>query len=344
MTLFDAVYINQGGGKVLLEYLIQVLIKEKLINNFSFLLDNRLQSEYIKFIPNQTLIEPSETYRQKIYNKNKGKFDKIFCFSNVPPPIKVIDSEVFIFFQNAHILNPSLGSLSLKLRFNYFLKKKYIQSKNLRSYKWIVQTSNLKQMLYAEMLNRKQDIFILPFFDANKFVNDDKGRESNRKKNQFLFVASGQIQKNHEYLFDVWDFLFDKYKINLTLYITIENPSNIQKDRIYRFIEKGINVINLGNISFEKLKTLYEESDYLVFPSQIESLGLPLIEAAAAGCKIIAINKPYVNDVIKPSATFNDKDINSLASIIIGITKGNILPSSKIILKECTYELIRLIK
>ena len=55
----------------------------------------------------------------------------------------------------------------------------------------------------------------------------------------------------------------------------------------------------------------------LMFPSLIESLGLPLIEANALSKPIIASNFQYVKDVCFPIKTFNPYSAESIAKAII---------------------------
>ena len=50
MILIDAIYINNSGGKVLLEYFINHLIRIG-IDKYYFLLDKRLISDILKDIP-----------------------------------------------------------------------------------------------------------------------------------------------------------------------------------------------------------------------------------------------------------------------------------------------------
>ena len=101
LVLIDAIYINRSGGKVLLEYLIKTIVSNGGQNNFFFLLDNRIA------ISNKTELEmlhvmylsPSESARIDFYKKNIEKFNSIFCFSNVPPPLVVKEKKVLIYFQ-----------------------------------------------------------------------------------------------------------------------------------------------------------------------------------------------------------------------------------------------------
>ena len=71
--------------------------------------------------------------------------------------------------------------------------------------------------------------------------------------------------------------------------------------QIDRFINKcGFqdNIVYEGVLSYEQLLTLYKSAHALLFPSYIESLGLPLIEAASFGIPIIASDLPFAHDVV----------------------------------------------
>ena len=55
----------------------------------------------------------------------------------------------------------------------------------------------------------------------------------------------------------------------------------------------------IGKISYEKVLEYYKSSDLLVFPSYLETLGLPLLEAQQFNLKILAVNLPYSKEVLE---------------------------------------------
>ena len=76
MILVDATYINETGGKTLLNYLIENIIDKGLEEKFYFLLDDRLKLKYPKI--NFEFIKASEKNRLKFYKKTINKFSKVF--------------------------------------------------------------------------------------------------------------------------------------------------------------------------------------------------------------------------------------------------------------------------
>jgi glycosyltransferase involved in cell wall biosynthesis len=65
-------------------------------------------------------------------------------------------------------------------------------------------------------------------------------------------------------------------------------------------------VIGLGSLSSHQMAALYSTVDVLVLPSLVETVGLPLIEAAAHGVALIVADRPYARDVCGTAAVFFD--------------------------------------
>jgi glycosyltransferase involved in cell wall biosynthesis len=59
----------------------------------------------------------------------------------------------------------------------------------------------------------------------------------------------------------------------------------------------------LGYLSDEALINLYRASDALLFPTRYEGFGLPLLEAMAAECPIIASDIPVVREIVNHNKT-----------------------------------------
>lgn len=99
-----------------------------------------------------------------------------------------------------------------------------------------------------------------------------------------FYPATGHFYKNHKVLFEALKIVPDT-----KLHITVEYLNN---DSL------PTSVINHGYIDFGNVLKLYQSSDALVFPSFIETFGLPLIEAALMGMPIIAADLPYAREVL----------------------------------------------
>lgn len=99
---------------------------------------------------------------------------------------------------------------------------------------------------------------------------------------KFFYPATDFFYKNHEVIIKA----LEESNLRATLYLTTVQDS------------KNASVKHLGPISFYEVCTMYHSCDCLLFPSYIETYGLPLIEAASTGMPIIAADLPYAREVL----------------------------------------------
>ena len=331
MLLIDAVYIHESGGKELLRYLIDSLGKAG--KKFFLLLDERLDKSFTDKLnrDNWRAIPPAEKSRKLFYQQDVAtRFNSVLCFANVPPP-EPVKIPVFVFFQNALILSDLFekNGYSFKQQVSFLLRKFYIRYRNKKKYQWIVQTPTMKARLVNKLGITAELVSIIPFFKNERFLFQI---ENSKRAPVFLYVADGVPQKNHDLLLDAWLHLYTEYNLFPELHVTVPERFKIVIQKINLLREKGLSIINYGTVARAELEKLYIGSDYMVFPSVEESFGLPLIEAATLGCKVIAADLPYVYDIIKPSAIFNPFDVIDMARVIKNcILEENNLPTEIVV-------------
>ena len=339
MVLIDAAYINESGGLVLLEKVIKEFSKSRI--KCHLLLDERLPELFInKLNIDYTLIKSSERSRKRFYTQKSNFFEKVFCFANVPPPIK-INIETFILFHNKIIISSfsELNLFSIKSKLIYFFKRIYIKHRNKSNYKWIVQTKSMKKKLSFNLSIFKNRILVIPIF--SDFSADQKNLKL-KQKNVFTYVADGGANKNHDRLLDAWDLLYNKYSILPKLNLTVSNKFPKLITKINKLIKKGINISNHGLCNKNEIINLYNKSEYLIYPSLIESFGLPLIEANKFECNIISSDLDFVHDIVEPSLVFNPNSITSISETVNLALNNDDIPKSKTLIKSKTNELLKL--
>ena len=76
-------------------------------------------------------------------------------------------------------------------------------------------------------------------------------------------------------------------------------------------------VVHLGSVDDRSLAGLYAGADMLIFPSHYEGFGLPVLEAMACGCPVVASDLPVLREVAADAALFVQPRADEIAS---GIT------------------------
>ena len=64
----------------------------------------------------------------------------------------------------------------------------------------------------------------------------------------------------------------------------------------------------LGYVTTEQLTALYESASLLAFPSRFEGFGLPVVEAMAAGCPVVAANATALPSLVDGAGVLVDAD------------------------------------
>ncbi len=305
--------IKNGGGKELLEYLIEYIEHKYPFIYVTVYIDSSIIS--INSSNMRTVVSLSSVY-DKIMLFTK-QIDNSLYFGNLPPLRKARNS--IVYFHNPYLLMDikSLLSSSFKLFVKYSLQQLYIHTfiRNVTSVacqSMLIKNSFLKKYKF-------ENIEILPFFRAcDKSLN-----KLSHKKYDFCYVSLAHPHKNHLLLFQAMKLLAEE-KIHVRLAVTIEVDKEELINEIKSINSLGIVYIdNLGVLSKEKVCQLYSNSICSIFPSKEETFGLALIEAVEIGLDVITSDLPYVHQVIRPSLCFDAYDSKMCAKMMKMYIKGH---------------------
>ncbi|MGP7818698.1 glycosyltransferase [Niallia sp. 01092] len=117
---------------------------------------------------------------------------------------------------------------------------------------------------------------------------------ANKNKIKLLYPTNLEKYKNNNRLISAVKRYNEKNEHNqVVLYLTLDGQD-----------DTDINY--LGKIPFESMYTLYKKMDALIFPSIVETLGLPLLEAEESGLNRIVADREYAREICKNNAYYFD--------------------------------------
>ena len=147
--------------------------------------------------------------------------------------------------------------------------------------------------------------------------------------NEFVYVSSYVSHKNHKRLIKAFIMASkntDKeIKLHLTLY---------KEDLLKMVFPQNLKVVFHGTLSMDNVNELYNSCEFTIYPSLVESFGLPLIEASNHNCKVIASDLPYVHEIIAPSLTFDPYSVESISKSILKAIETDNLPETKVLVEN----------
>jgi glycosyltransferase involved in cell wall biosynthesis len=129
---------------------------------------------------------------------------------------------------------------------------------------------------------------------------------------RIVYVSHPSEHKNHEGLLKAMPHIMKKLpSARLLLTLEAERPPNSRYASLVRHLQSvaedagaANRIVWLGILSSAEVHYLLTKADVMVFPSLAESFGLPLAEAMAAGCPIVAADLPYAHDVAGAAALY----------------------------------------
>lgn len=329
MLLVDSVYVNYGGALSLLHYLVDVLVENNI--KFRLLADARCKDMF-DGLSDVSYIGSSEKSRRLYYTSNQKEFSSVFCFGNVPPPIRM-KIPVYTYFHNINMLTLA-DCRDGKQLLKFWLKRTYIRFQKRNTDEWFVQTTNTEKEVIRHLGVPNEKVKIFPFYKMPVFP------KAEGKRTDYIFVGEYSGSKGHKELLEAWK-LLHKRGLDYTLHLTVSkgDPFLCQLNEA---ITAGVHIINHGYVPFEELASLYTLCKATIYPSYNESFGLGLVEAMDAGCDVIAPNRPYVLSLCDPSESFSHITPFLIAQSVIQYEKGN-SPSTKKRIRNRINELVNYI-
>lgn len=298
MILIDATYVNVGGGIGLLRRLLGELRGR---TDATVLRDVRvtdLDTAGFRVVD----AAPSHWARRRFYRDHAAGFSRVLCFGNVPP-LRRLAAPTATYFHNLLFCEGFPGQ-RWRERADMALKMAYIRHYAAHSDWFLVQSANMTAALRPAIGAAR--IAELPFFATPRAAEPPVRTQG---WDQFAYVAEAHPHKNHATLLQAWRLLLARgLRPGLHLTVTAAYPRVLAE--IAELRRAGALVVNHG---FADPAPLYARCGYQVYPSLVESFGLGLLEAADAGCAVLAADRPYVHAVLAPHAVFDPLSAEAIA-------------------------------
>jgi glycosyltransferase involved in cell wall biosynthesis len=181
------------------------------------------------------------------------------------------------------------------------LFSKYIYKKNIHKNTYlIVQQEWMKRMSIRLFGLPKDAVIVAPPSSANRGIENDfiTNPIAGATSYSFLFASFPDSHKNFEVVCKAAEILKEQLGVeNFQVYLTIKEEDNSYTKWLFR--KWGSKISNIQFIGFLDRKSLYEyynQCHCLIFPSKIETWGLPITEFAAFNKPMLLSDLPYAHE------------------------------------------------
>ena len=288
-----------GGAVTILEEFLEEF--KKNCENQYYVVLSTLEyenSENIIFI-NKAWVKKSLFHRMffdEIYIKKIVKEispDSIISLQNRTVGIRNI--EQIVYYHNALPISEKRFSIreSRNLWFYQNMIGFAVRNSLRRAHQVIVQAEWIKKALSAKWKIKQDKIIVKRPICKMDDITPEMPNVSGRV---LFYPANSAMYKNHENLLKACDAIWKENKIKFTLVLT--GSKNSFSENCQAIIDRNkVNIRIVGRLNKSQMKGYYKSS-ILVFPSFIETIGLPLLEAKENGCQIMAADCEYAHETV----------------------------------------------
>jgi glycosyltransferase involved in cell wall biosynthesis len=306
--------VHVGGGRTLLLALLQSLDAK---HGTRAILDTRLEGDAIPEHIAAYRVPPTLLGRlgaELTLKRLAQTDDVVLCFGNLPPLFR-IRARSAVFIQNVYLLGQrSRSGFPFRTQMRIELERLWLRTRAHLASILVVQTPSMQRLVEGVL---KQPALVAPFRAAR--TADIAAVPTGDKRYDFIYVASGEPHKNHHTLIAAWRELA-RQGLTPSLCLTLaarrfpEACADIESARI----RERLNIENVDpEVHAQGFENLYGASRALIYPSLMESFGLPLLEAQAMGLPVLAPELDYVRDILDPQEVFDPCSPRSIARAVM---------------------------
>ncbi len=208
------------------------------------------------------------------------KSKKLYTYCHNPSPfykagVKDFKYSKFVFFSS--FLYKYLYRINIKKNTSVIVQQEWIRDRFLEMYP-------IKNIIVARPEFQISEIKV----DAEKAVGN---------KQIFIYAAFPRVFKNFEIICEAAQML-ERERDDFEVWLTIDGSENKYSRDVYRKYKDCKSIKWLGIISKDEVFDRYKKSDCLIFPSKLETWGLPISEYKQFDKPIIMSDLPYAYETI----------------------------------------------
>lgn len=311
--LINAVAFTEGGSFVILEDLLKHI---QYKNNFKYIVFCSVDNFSFKLPQNITIVNPrAKTWGRRLWwdfyglmkwcSENNIKPSLLFSvqscgsrFFKQIPQIIYYHQPMPIYNYKWNVFDKTERVLWLKKNILKQIIKLYIRPSTII----IVQLKIIKALVTQTFNIKNENVKVfypsVPGDMDRAFLKNNITNENSTFS--IIYPSSQMSYKNHVEIINAINYLKEnKYNINELKVVFTLRPKDASNliELIESFNLKG-NFVFIGYVDRKKMLEIYEQADLLLFPSYIESFGLPLVEAAKFGIPIGALDLEYAHEVL----------------------------------------------
>jgi glycosyltransferase involved in cell wall biosynthesis len=332
-VVISAVNLNEGGPLSIMRDAINAFVthfapKYKLV----LLIHNKNLLENIEMNGNVKIYEytyPKKAWILRIWFEYVHAY---FISQKIKPflwfSLHDVTPNVYAVHKAVYCQNPSpfykISNWERKLDKSFYLFNKfykYLYRINIHKNDFVIVQQNWIREKFKKIYKLPHEKIIVAYPSLNT-IDAVKKEEKSNQETVFFYPAFPRVFKNHLVLLKAANILFQHHVKNFKIIITIDGTENRYAKLLFDKFSYLPCIEFAGLISPEKMKKFYQQADCLVFPSKLETWGLPISEAKQINLPVLAADLEYAKETTgnyNKVLFFNSDNADELANLLKNI-------------------------
>lgn len=330
ILIYDVAAEDGGGLQVLKTFYHDVVEKSSNDIQWVFAVSQNVM-ENAKNVRIERYEKPKKSWVHRIIFENydfpkilkKENPDLVISLQNMP--VKRYSGRQFVYLHQSLQFCPKKFSFFISEERGLAIRQRIICNiyKNAlpRSEHIFVQTKWIKEATMKWLHWQEDRITVVPVGVNTTKVSKQpyKGIHSRT----FFYPARAEMYKNHEVILKACQKLVERGVEDFKVLFTVSRNDGIYAQKLME-ASIGLPIEFIGTVQFDNMWDYYSKT-IMLFPSYLETCGLPLLEARAAGSWIIASDMPFSHEALDTywnKDFFKYDDPEELADCMIAILNG----------------------
>lgn len=197
---------------------------------------------------------------------------------------------------------------------------KFFYSINMKKNNYVIVQQNWLRDKFNDIFKIEKNKIIVSFPQKKKYLRSTKNHIKD-KEFIFFYPSLPRVFKNFELIFEATRILnLQNMKSNFKVIVTIDGSENSYTRELLNKYSDISNIEFIGLIPRDEVQERYKTSDCLIFPSKLETWGLPVSESKEFGLPILIADLPYAHETVNTydkSLFFNPYDATDLSDKMI---------------------------
>ena len=306
--VISGINLFEGGPLSVYKDCLDNIIKSKLNKNNKIIAFVHKKEIFIGYSNEVTLIELPKARKNYLYrlwyeyvyfyrySKDK-KIDVWISLHDITPNVKA--SKRYVYCHNpSPFMKTELKNLKYSYKnFLFSLFYKYLYKINIKKNTAVIVQQDWMRCEFIKRYKLKNIIVARPTVNISEEVKS-KIKKEQYDKYQFLYPSFPRFFKNFEVICMACEILEGKGVTGYEVFLTVDgNENRYSKDLKKRF-EKLKSVKFIGLQERRNLFNLYGTVDCMIFPSKLETWGLPISEFKGTGKNMLVADLPYAHETV----------------------------------------------